>query len=74
MNFDLNVLKIDPKKELEKLKKFIIEQLQVTFRRRGIIVGLSGGIDLACMASVSVYAIGKENVVETTELAIKYAW
>jgi len=63
VDFDLNVLKINPEKELERLSKFVIDQVRVVFRRKGIIVGLSGGIDSACMASIAVHAVGKENVV-----------
>ena len=84
MSFNLDVLKIDPAKELENLSKFIKEQLKVVFRRKGVIVGLSGGIDSACIAAVAVHAMGKEKVVglvlpETesnpisSEYAIKHA-
>ena len=62
MAFDLDVLRIDPAQELEKLSAFIVEQLNV-FRRKGVVVGLSGGIDSACIAAVAVHAIGKEKVV-----------
>jgi NAD+ synthase len=84
MIFNLDVLKIDPEQELEKLSKFIVEQMNVVLRRKGVIVGLSGGIDSACIAAVAVHAIGKERVVglvlpETesnpisSEYAIKHA-
>lgn len=84
MIFNLDVLKIDPAQELEKLSKFIVEQVKVVFRRKGVIVGLSGGIDSAFIAAVAVHAIGKERVVglvlpETesnpisSEYAIKHA-
>ena len=84
MSFNLDVLKIDPAQELENLSKFIMEQLKVVFRRKGVMVGLSGGIDSACIAAVAVHAIGKEKVVglvlpETesnpisSEYAIKHA-
>ena len=84
MIFNRNVLKIDPAQQLEKLSKFIVEQVKVVFRRKGVIVGLSGGIDSACIAAVAVHAIGKERVVglvlpETesnpisSEYAIKHA-
>jgi NAD+ synthase len=84
MPFNLNVLKIDPELELERLSKFIIEQMNVLFRRKGIIVGLSGGIDSACIAAIAVRAIGKEKVVGlilpekesnpiSSEFAIKHA-
>ena len=84
MNFNLDVLKIDPAQQLEKLSKFIVEQLNIIFRRKGIIVGLSGGIDSACIAAIAVHAIGKEKVVGlimpeiesnpiSSEYAIKHA-
>jgi len=63
MNFNLDVLKIDPEKELEKLYEFIVEHVRKVFRRKGVIVGLSGGIDSACMVSIAVHAVGKQNVV-----------
>jgi len=62
VSFNLDVLKIDPLTEVEKLSKFIVNQASVVFRRKGIIVGLSGGIDSACMASVAAHAMGKERV------------
>ena len=84
MKFNLDVLKIDPVLQLEKLKKFIVDQMNVVFRRKGIIVGLSGGIDSACIAAVAVHAIGKEKVIGlvlpesesntiSSEYAIKHA-
>ena len=63
MAFNLDVLKIDPAQELEKLSTFIMEQVRRVFRRKGIVVGLSGGIDSACMAAIAVYTVGKERVV-----------
>jgi NAD+ synthase len=84
MKFNLDVLKIDPVQQLEKQKKFIVDQMNVVFRRKGIIVGLSGGIDSACLAAVAVHAIGKEKVIGlvlpesesnpiSSEYAIKHA-
>ncbi len=63
MAFNLDVLKIDPAQELERLSKFIVEQVNAVYHRKGIIVGLSGGIDSACIAAIAVHAMGKENVV-----------
>ena len=63
MAFNLDILKIDPEKELRRLSEFIVEHVNVVFRRKGIVVGLSGGIDSACIAAVTVHAIGKENVI-----------
>ena len=84
MTFNLNVLKIDPARELERLSKFFVEQMNIVFRRKGVIVGLSGGIDSTCVATIAVRAVGKEKAVglvlpETesnpvsSEYAIKHA-
>jgi NAD+ synthase len=80
MAFDLDVLKIDPAQELEKLSKFIMDQVRSVYRRKGIVVGLSGGIDSACMAAVAVHTVGKERVVglvlpekESNPISAEYA-
>ena len=62
MSFNLDVLKIDPVQELDTLSEFIVGQVNA-FRKKGVIVGLSGGIDSACIAAVAVHALGKEKVV-----------
>lgn len=62
MKFNLDVLKIDPARELDRLSEFVVAQVQA-FRKKGVIVGLSGGIDSACMAAVAVHALGKDKVV-----------
>ena len=83
MNFNLDVLKIDPVQELDKLSEFIIGQVNA-FRKKGVIVGLSGGIDSACIAAVAVHTMGKEKVIGlvlpesesnpiSSEYAIKHA-
>ncbi|MEA5115605.1 MAG: NAD(+) synthase [Geobacteraceae bacterium] len=84
MVFNRDVLKIDPAGQLEKLSSFIVEQLSTVFRRKGVVVGLSGGVDSACIAAVAVHAVGKEKVVGlvlpemesnpiSSEYAIKHA-
>lgn len=62
MKFHPDVLKIDTAQELERLSEFIVEQVK-TFRKKGVVVGLSGGIDSACIAAVAVHALGKDKVV-----------
>lgn len=63
MNFNLDVLKIDPVQELDKLSEFIVGQVNAVYRKKGVVVGLSGGIDSACIAAVAVHALGKEKVI-----------
>jgi NAD+ synthase len=84
MNFNLDVLKIDPVQELDALSEFIVDQMNAVYRKKGVVVGLSGGIDSACIAAVAVHAIGKEKVIGlvlpesesnpiSSEYAIKHA-
>ena len=63
MAFNLDVLKIDAKKEMDRISRFTLEHVRGVFRRKGIVVGLSGGIDSACMAAIAVDTVGKERVV-----------
>ncbi len=62
MDFSTDILAIHPEKETEKLKDFVADQVKRVYRRKGIIVGLSGGIDSAVMSAVAVHAVGKDNV------------
>lgn len=62
MKFNPDILKIDPVKETKKLTDFIIDQVKNVYRRTGIVVGLSGGIDSAVMAALAVEAVGKDKV------------
>ncbi len=63
MKFSIDALKIDPAKEYKKIADFMADQVYQVYRRRGIVVGLSGGVDSAVMAAIAVRAVGKENVV-----------
>lgn len=62
MDFNLDVLKIDPEAETRRVADFLVDQLRKVFRRKGIVVGLSGGIDSAVMAALAVEAIGAPKV------------
>ena len=80
MNFDLDVLQINPVEETKKIADFVTNQVYKVFRRRGVLVGVSGGIDSAVMTAIAVRALGKENVVgliltekESNPLSKQYA-
>lgn len=62
MKFSLDVLRIDPAEATMKAAAFVRDQTRKVFRRQGVIVGLSGGIDSAVMAALAVEAVGKERV------------
>jgi len=62
MEFTKDILKIDPEVVAGRLEVFIRDRLKNFFHRRGIVIGLSGGIDSAVAGSLAVRAIGKERV------------
>lgn len=62
MDFHKNILDINPEKECERICQFIKEQIFTHFRREGAVVGISGGIDSALTATLSVRALGKDKV------------
>ena len=80
MKFSRDLLKIDPKFEAGVVKNFMIECTRAVPKRDGIIIGVSGGIDSAVVASLAVEAVGKENVLalilpekESNPISAEYA-
>jgi NAD+ synthase len=63
MKFNIDILKINPEAETKRVADFVADQAKNAYRRSGAVVGLSGGIDSAVVAAISVRAVGKENVV-----------
>jgi len=61
MSFSKDILKINCASEADRIIAFIRDQLQ-SMHRKGIVIGLSGGVDSALSAALSVKAIGKERV------------
>ena len=59
--FSAEVLRIDAAQTAEKIEHAIREHVR-TLRRRGIVVGLSGGIDSSVVTCLSVRALGAERV------------
>jgi NAD+ synthase len=57
-----NVLDIDTSKEADRIAEALREQVLGKLRKKGIVVGLSGGIDSSVVAALSVKALGKEKV------------
>jgi NAD+ synthase len=61
MSFSKDILKINCASEADRIVVFIRDQMQ-SMHRKGIVIGLSGGVDSALSASLSVKAVGKEKV------------
>jgi len=62
MTFNKNIPKIDPENETKNICHFIREMTFKKFKRKGAVVGLSGGIDSAVVAELCVHALGSERV------------
>jgi NAD+ synthase len=61
--FSRNVLAIDARAAVEQAERAIPEQVLGVLKRRGAVVGMSGGIDSSVVAALCVRALGKERVV-----------
>ena len=59
---DKHVLTIDEAVEVDKVSKRIRELLQKDLKKRGLVVAISGGVDSAVSAALSVQAIGPGKV------------
>ncbi len=60
--FSKDALRIDPEEETEKICHFLRETMLNRLKRRGVVVGLSGGIDSSVTAALAVRALGKGRV------------
>jgi NAD+ synthase len=55
-------LKLDCSQEAEKISKIIRVQLSERLKRKGVVLGLSGGIDSSVTLALSLRAVGKERI------------
>ena len=62
MVFNRQVLHIDPEGETQRICEFIKMQVLSVFKRKGVVIGLSGGVDSALLACLCVRALGPERV------------
>ena len=60
--FSADLLQIDAAQVASEIQGKIREQVMGTLRRRGAVVGLSGGVDSSVVAALCVGALGKEKV------------
>jgi NAD+ synthase len=62
VNFGSHVLTLDPELETARIVTMMRQTVQQDFRRKGAIVGLSGGIDSATVLALAVKAFSAERV------------
>ncbi|MHC4496380.1 MAG: NAD(+) synthase, partial [Planctomycetota bacterium] len=61
-SFSSEALKLDCATETEKITRPLREVLSKRFKKRGIVVAMSGGIDSSVVGALCVRALGKERV------------
>ena len=62
VSFSAQVLRMDPGAEAERICSGIRELMLTQVKRRGLVLGLSGGIDSSVTAALAVAALGRERV------------
>jgi len=62
MTFSKSMLEIDASLEVSRISDFIREMTFKNFKRKGAVIGLSGGIDSAVIAELCVHALGNKRV------------
>lgn len=62
MAFSSQVLSFDRPAEVTRISEWFKAQVMGTLKKRGVVVGLSGGIDSSVCAALAVKALGKEKV------------
>ena len=62
MNFSPETLVIDAEAEIERIVDSMRTQLRTKLRRRGLVLGLSGGIDSSVCAALAARAVGPDRV------------
>lgn len=61
--FSAELLKLDARQEVDRIAAFMKEALFKQLKRKGIVVGLSGGIDSSTVAALAVHALGPDRVI-----------
>jgi len=62
MNATLAALEIDPAAVVSRICDALRRQLATSLKRRGLVVGMSGGVDSSVCAALAVEAVGPKHV------------
>ncbi len=62
MAFSANVLDFDHEKEIARICEWMRASVMGTMKKRGLVIGLSGGIDSSVCLGLAVRALGKDKV------------
>jgi NAD+ synthase len=62
MAFSKDALRVDAKTEANRISNWLREQVLGKLKRKGVVVGLSGGVDSSVVCALAVRAFGKDKV------------
>ena len=62
ITFSTDTLRLDCAEETEKITQVLREAVLKRFRKKGVVVAFSGGIDSSLVGALCVRAFGKERV------------
>ncbi len=63
MKFTYDSINIDVKEETSRIKEFIKNTIHNSLKKRGAVIGLSGGIDSSVVTALCVEALGRDKVI-----------
>jgi NAD+ synthase len=61
-NFSVDLLKLDCAREVQRIGNTLHEHVLRRFKKKGVVVALSGGIDSSVVGALAVRALGRERV------------
>jgi NAD+ synthase len=62
MAFSTDVLKLDVQREIDRICAWLRDEVLGRFKRKGAVLGLSGGVDSSVVAALAVKAFGRDKV------------
>ena len=62
MNFDRNSILINPKEEVDNIVEAIKYSIHNIFKKKGAVIGVSGGVDSAVVLALTARALGNDKV------------
>ncbi len=62
MSLLTGIFDLEPQQEVVRISDWLHDTVLVTLNKRGLVVGLSGGVDSSVVASLAVRALGKDRV------------
>lgn len=62
MNFDRNSILINPKEEVANIVEAIKYSVQTIFKKKGAVIGVSGGVDSSVVLALTARALGNDKV------------